>query len=124
MIMNTLEQRPGQSDTAPPSSALVTKAWLSLLLLPVALALAFLVGEGLVSLLGYEVGAGGAPWWVAVVATVPALLVFWVPGVLATHFARAARARGDRRGLFPAGIALAVCTAFTLMNLLAPLLGG
>lgn len=98
-------------------------AWLCLLL-PLAFACAFLVGEGLISQLGYEVGAGEAPLWAAALALVPALVVFAVPALLASWFAHRAAARGDRRGWVPAGILIGVAVLCTLMNLLAPLLGG
>ena len=60
---------------APPThpAGPVTRAWTSLLLFPVAFAGAFLVGEGLVALMGYPVGAAeGPPWWIGALATLPA----------------------------------------------------
>lgn len=62
--------------------------------------------------------------WAAALALVPALVVFAVPALLASWFAHRAAARGDRRGEVPAGILIGVAVLFTLMNLLAPLLGG
>ncbi|WP_277453252.1 hypothetical protein [Janibacter sp. DB-40] len=55
----------------------VRNAWLSVLLLPIAFGLAFLIGEGLIGLFGYPVGdtAGEAPLWAILAATIPALLV-------------------------------------------------
>ena len=53
--------------------------------------LSFLVGEGLISALGYEVGGSTTPpLWALLTATVPALAVFavqtaWSPWWLARH---------------------------------------
>lgn len=54
-------------------------------------------GEGLASAMGYEVGDAQPPWAVAIAATVPALVVFVLPAVLAAHFGRQAVRLGDRR---------------------------
>ena len=110
--------------TSPTATAPTGRAWLSLLGFVPSFGLAFLVGEGLVSAMGYEVGVDQPPWPVAIAATVPALLVFVLPAVAAVHFGRQALRLGDRRARIPMGIALAVATLFVLMNALAPLLGG
>lgn len=101
----------------------VRNAWLSVLLLPLAFGLAFLVGEGLIGLLGYRVGdaAGSAPLWAVLVATIPALLVFCVPAVVAAWFARRAAAHGDRRGWVPAALLAVLALAFIMVNVLAGL---
>ena len=60
------------------------RAWLSLLLYPLAFVAAFVVGEGLVALYGYEPnGDDLVPLWVALAAGVPALGVFSVPAAVA-----------------------------------------
>lgn len=101
----------------------VRNAWLSVLLLPVAFGLAFLIGEGLISALGYPVGEEGpdAPVWAMLVATVPALLVFCVPAVVSSWFARRAALRGDRRGWVPAGLLIAAAVLFIGLNVAAGL---
>ena len=101
----------------------VRNAWLSVLLLPVAFGLAFLVGEGLISALGYEVGDASieAPLWAVLVATVPALLVFCMPAVLSSWFARRAAVRGDRRGWVPAGLLIVAAVLFIGLNVAAGL---
>ncbi|MFK5632991.1 MULTISPECIES: hypothetical protein [unclassified Ornithinimicrobium] len=102
----------------------VRNAWLSMLLLPVAFVGAFVVGEGLASLLGHPVGgAERAPLWSILVASVPALLVFFVPAAVSAWFARRAAARGDRRGWLPAGILTAVAVAFVGINVAAYVAG-
>ena len=105
---------------APPThpAGPVTRAWTSLLLFPVAFAGAFLVGEGLVALMGYPVGAAeGPPWWIGALATLPAIALFWVPAVLSTRHARRASRAGDLRGWVPAVLALACALAFTGLNM-------
>ena len=64
------------------------RAWWSLLLYPVAAVAAFVIGEGLFSLLHGDVG--DAAIWVVLVAAVPALVVFAIPGVLAVMQGRTA----------------------------------
>ncbi|WP_346008173.1 hypothetical protein [Janibacter terrae] len=101
----------------------VRNAWLSVLLLPIAFGLAFLVGEGLIGLLGYPVGDGSsdAPLWAVLVSTIPALLVFCVPAVVSSWFARRGAFLGDRRGWVPAILLIIIALAFIAMNVLAGL---
>ncbi|WEV77052.1 hypothetical protein O9K63_10655 [Janibacter cremeus] len=101
----------------------VRNAWLSVLLLPIAFGLAFLIGEGLIGLFGYPVGdtAGEAPLWAILAATIPALLVFCLPALLSSWFARRAASHGDRRGWVPATLLAVVALAFIAMNVLAGL---
>ncbi|KQV71408.1 hypothetical protein ASC64_05080 [Nocardioides sp. Root122] len=102
------------------AAADVRRAWWSLLAFLPAFGLAFAVGEGLAAALGYPPGgADQAPWWVMVVATVPALVVFVVPAVLSWHFGRRAMALGDPRGRYPVVVALVVAGGFVLLNLVS-----
>lgn len=98
-------------------------AWWSLLGFIPSFGLAFAVGEGLISLLGYPTGGSAeAPWWAAIVASVPALVVFALPAVAAVHFGRRAMRLGDDRGRVPMVIAVAAAGTFVLMNGLSALL--
>ena len=115
----TTTHRPARGANAP-----VRRAWLSLLGFVPSFGLAFLVGEGLVSAMGYEVGGDQPPWPVVIAAALPALLVFVLPAVAAVHFGRQALRLGDRRARVPMTIAVVVATAFVLLNVLAALLGG
>src|SRR5512132_2684203 len=73
------------------------RAWVAVALLPVALVLAMLVGEGLISALGYQSGSQQpVPIGPVLLASVPALLILVAPGVAAVYYGR--RARLDRRG--------------------------
>jgi Na+/melibiose symporter-like transporter len=103
-------------------ATLTRRAWWSLLGFVPSFGLAFLVGEGLVGALGYPVGgAEQAPWWVALVASVPALVVFALPAVFAVWFGRRALRLGDVRARVPMAVALVVGGGFVLLNGLSAL---
>lgn len=100
------------------------RAWLSLALYPVAFVAAFVVGEGLASLYGYEFAGGeDAPWWVIVGAGIPALLVFAIPAVLAVHFGRRAVAGGRETAKVPMYVGIGLAALFVGLNLLSYVVG-
>ena len=100
-------------------------AWLSLLLYPLSFAAAFLVGEGLAAAMGYPSGgAENPPWLVVLLAGVPALVVFVVPGLLSLKFGRRAAREGAESAMVPAVIGILVALAFVGLNLLAFLVTG
>ena len=100
----------------------VRGAWACLVASPVALVLAFAVGEGTSALLGYD-GVGLAPWWIVTVALLLGAAVFCVPAALATWFWHRAEERGDDRAKLPAVILYVLSAAFVGLNLLAYLVG-
>lgn len=118
----TRPTRPRRTGT--PAAALTRRAWLSLLGFVLTFPLAFLVGEGLASAMGYEMGDARPSWPVVLAAVVPALVVFVLPAVASVHFGRQALHLGDRRARVPMTIAVVVAVGFVLTNALAPLLGG
>ena len=94
-------------------------AWWSLALYPVSFAAAFVIGEGLASLLGYPSGEGETPpFWVMLTAATPAVLVFVVPGVVAVLLSRRARSLGRTGRSAPAIIGVTVAAAFLAQNAL------
>lgn len=99
------------------------RAWWSLALLPPAFVAAFVLGEGLLALYGYDVDGRTPPPWAVLGAAGPALVVFCLPAVVTVHLGRRAVAAGDPGGRLPVAIALAVTVLFLALNLLAPLLG-
>jgi hypothetical protein len=100
------------------------RAWLSLLLFPVSFLAAVGIGEGLVSLMGYPSGGPeSAPWFVAVLAATPALVVFAVPGLLALAYGRRAARAGARSALVPAVLGTVVALGFVALNVLAAIVG-
>lgn len=112
------------ADVGRTAGRLTARAWWSLLGFVPSFLLAFLVGEGLASAMGYSVGDPQPSWPVIIAAVVPALLVFVLPAVAAVHFGRQALRLGDRRARVPMTIAVVVAVSFVLLNSLAPLLGG
>jgi hypothetical protein len=98
----------------------VTRAWISVALLPVGVLAAFLVGEGLATLLGYDTGSGElAPVWVVIVAGVPAMLVALVPAGLAVGYGLRARRAGDSRGVVPAIVGCVLAASFVALNVMS-----
>lgn len=92
-------------------------AWWSLLGFVPSFGLAFAVGEGLISALGYPTGGSAeAPWWAALTASIPALVVFVLPAVAAVHFGRRAMSLGDARGRLPTILGIVVASLFVLTN--------
>jgi hypothetical protein len=90
---------------------------MSLLLYPVGFVLAFVVGEGLATMLGYEPGEE-LVWYVPVLAGIPAVLLFVVPGLLAMRYGRRAVRGGDPGGLAPVVVGAVIAVAFVGINLL------
>jgi hypothetical protein len=87
----------------------------------VSFVLAFVVGEGLITL---QTGDLRDPTFVEVLlAGVPALLVFVVPGVLAVVFGRRAVRLGRPDGSAPALVGAIVGLGFVALNLASGLLG-
>lgn len=79
---------------------------------------AFAVGEGLSALLGHPDGTGtevsGSD---ILLTTVPALIVFSLPVIVAAAAAHRAERQGNRRGWIPAGILITIALAFAVLNL-------
>lgn len=91
--------------------------WWSLLLVVPCFSLSFAIGEGIISLLGYEVGGSVTPpFWAAAVATVPAVLAFALPTIPTWHFASRARREGAHHALLPFGITVVLICAFLLLS--------
>jgi hypothetical protein len=98
-------------------AAFTRRAWWSLLGFVPSFALAFLVGEGLISALGYPSGGEDpAPWWTVLTAATPAVAVFVLPAVATVWLGRGAMRLGDDRGRLPIIVAIVVATGFVLLN--------
>jgi hypothetical protein len=111
---------PGPVDVTPDVARDLRHAWLSLLLYPLSFVAAFAIGEGLAALMGYPSGGSESPpWFVPLLAGVPALLVFVLPGLLSLKFGRRAARAGAESAMLPAVIGLLVALAFVGLNLLA-----
>ena len=111
-----------QSDRSD-GARLTRRAWWSVAGLVPSLVLAFVVGEGLISALGYPSGGvEQAPWWAALTAALPAIVVFALPAALAVHLGRRAQRLGDPGGRVPVLVALVVVGGFVASNGLSALL--
>ena len=104
----------------------LTWSWVSLIGYVLSFFAAFFVGEGLATLFGYDSGTTDVrpPVWVMLASTIPALLVFAIPGILAWIFGRRAVRAGDRRGNIPAWIGIAIALMFVATNVLAAFVPG
>ncbi|GAA2150577.1 hypothetical protein GCM10009844_31660 [Nocardioides koreensis] len=115
---------PRATVTTPEPDRAYRWAWLSLALYPLAVAAAFVVGEGLASLYGYESGSEElAPWWVALGAGGPALLVLALPIVVTFHFGRRAVAGGRPVAKVPMYVGAGLVALFVLLNLVSYVVG-
>ena len=97
------------------------RAWWSLALYPVSLVAAFVVGEGLLSLLSDD--AGDPAVRQVLLAGGPALLVFVIPGLLAARQGRVAARFGHPQGRLPARIGALIGLGFIGLNLASYLVG-
>lgn len=99
------------------ASTYTHRAWWSLLGFVPSFPLSFLVGEGLISLLGHDVGGGTTPpLWAILLATIPALVVFALPAFFAVHFGRRAVREGDTSARAPMVIGVVLAGGFVLLN--------
>jgi hypothetical protein len=87
-------------------------------MIPIFVVLAFALGEGTVSLLGYPVG-GTNPLWVSLVSDVVVCVLVLIPCAAAIAFGQRARRAGVAKGWLPAviggviGIATLILTIVT-----------
>lgn len=93
------------------------RAWWSLALYPVSFVAAFVVGGGLLSLFDDE--TGDPAFWVVLLAGMPALVVFVLPGVLAVMQGRKSIRLGRPDGRVPAIVGAAVGAAFVGLNVVS-----
>lgn len=95
------------------------KAWWSLGLIPVGLLAAFLVGEAIPALLGYDIASTTPPWWVMALALLGSLIALALPLPITWRFSRAAQAQGEhgsREPLIVAGAFVGIFAAVTLFS--------
>ena len=91
-------------------------SWIATAMIPVAFVVAFAVGEGLYALLGYKPEDATEPLWVALVAGIPAIVLFLVPCAAAVWYGRKARAEGHRAALVPMAIGTVLGLWMLVMN--------
>jgi hypothetical protein len=98
-------------------------AWAAVVALPLAFVLASVVGEALISLLGYDPAETAVPVWAVLAAGVPALLILIAPGVVAVSYGLRAYRAGRRAARWPAWIGGALAVLALGVNLLAFVVG-
>lgn len=112
---------PGRPAHKGPADVAYRRAWWCLALYPVTFVAAFVIGEGLISLLTDDVQQPA--FWEVLVSATPALLVFVTPGALAVMQGRKAMRLGRRDGMAPAVVGAAIGFGFVGLNILSYLVG-
>jgi len=98
--MRTMDPDRQQSEVPHDRGRSLARAWISVAVIPVFAILAFALGEGTVSVLGYPVG-GTNPLWVSLVSDVVVCVILLVPCLAAVFFGLKARAAGVARAWLP-----------------------
>ena len=93
-------------------------AWVSVLFIPVAAIVAFVLAGALYSAVGHDPSSETPPHWADAAALVPSGVLFAIPCVFALMFGRRAARAGRSAGWAPVAIAAVAIVGFTLMCLL------
>lgn len=94
-------------------------AWIGAVLVVPAIVLAVFVGDGLLTLQGYESGSEErVPLGPVLLAAIPATLIVLLPASVAVWFGLRARRGGNRRGWLPALVGGVVGIGFLTTNVL------
>lgn len=107
---------------APGHDRNVRRAWWSFALFVPSLVAAFITGEGLLAAMGHS-GDQSPPAGTALMAGLPAILVFALPTLLVWHFGRQAVRRGHPEGRTPVIVAVVIAGGFLAMNLFQLVVG-
>ncbi len=94
----------------------VRRAWWSCALFAPSLVAAFITGEGLLAAMGHG-GDQSPPAGVALMAGLPAILVFALPTLLVWYFGHHAERHGHPEGRTPVIVAVVIAGGFLAMNL-------
>jgi hypothetical protein len=100
----------------------VRRAWWSFALFVPSLVAAFITGEGLLAAMGHT-GDQSPPAGTALMAGLPAILVFALPTLLVWYFGRQAVRNGYREGRTPVVVAAVIAGGFLAMNLFQLVVG-
>lgn len=99
------------------SSQWTRRAWFAVGFIPVGFVLSMLIGEGLLSSLGYESEDTDVPLSAVAIAGGSALLIFALPCLAAWILGRKAVASGEPQGQTPALVGAAVGLVFLALNM-------
>jgi hypothetical protein len=94
----------------------VRRAWWSFALFGPSLAAAFITGEGLLAAMGHS-GDQSPPAGTALMAGLPAIVVFALPILVIWYFGHQAERHGHPEGRIPVWVAVDVAGAFLAVNL-------
>ena len=89
----------------PSSQTALSRAWISIALVPVFLFAAFAASEGIYTLTGYDPSTGTVPLWADLAAGLPSLALLLIPCIAGVVYGRRAARSGVRAGLVAAVIA-------------------
>ena len=98
----------------------LSKAWLSIVLVPVFFALSFVAQTVIYALTGYDPSTGTVPLWANLAAGLPGLAILLVPCVAGVVYGWRATRAGVRAGLVPAVLAALLgvgAVALTVANI-------
>lgn len=115
----TPQDRPIQD--RPRSDNSVGWAWISVVLIPAFLFVSVVVTLLLYAWFGYKPENADAPWWVELVTSLAAIVVFLGPCVTAAFYGMRANRAGHRQGLIPAGIGALAGLALTVLTVVSTL---
>lgn len=93
----------------------------SLALYPVSFGAAFAVGEGILTAVTGDTSTAG--FWQVLLAGIPALFVFAIPGILSVSQGRKAMRLGRKDGRVPAMIGAGIAIGFIVLNVSSYLIG-
>jgi hypothetical protein len=93
------------------------KAWIAVATIPIGFVVSMVVGEGIISMLGYEPDDEDPPAGALALAGGAGIAVFLVPCVAAWVLGRRAQASGEPQGNAPALVGAMVGAAFVALNL-------
>lgn len=94
------------------------KAWIAVALIPVAFAVAMVLGEVVIAALGYPAGGQTPPAGLRAAVGIPATLLLIAPGGIAGIYGLRARRAGEPRGIVPGVTGIAVAGMLLLQSIL------
>lgn len=95
-----------------------SRAWLTLLLLPVSFLVAMVAGEGIASLV-VKSEADTAPIWLMIVVLVVAVAIFALPLIFTARYSKRGVAAGESGAKLPLIMGLIVVGTFALLNVVS-----
>lgn len=95
-----------------------TRAWLTLLLLPVSFVVAMVAGEGIASLV-VKSETETAPIWLMIVVLVVAVAIFALPLIFTARYSKRGVVAGESGARLPLIMGLIVVGAFALLNIVS-----